>query len=705
MGRLFIDMWILLFFKAYFTRAWRSHLLLILLLACAISLPIGLSILESSYVCGAMEDNIRRGVVHDMKIENAVAGDEVYFQTIADAEVFWEDGTLYIDAHETLTKDESTAFADLAREIAAAHPEKKWMVNNLAGLQAEESWYRFPVQYHLAVGGFAAFLVCAAFGSFWRQQRTAIGQLQAIGAQNHQIGALYFSHFAIVLSLATIVSLGCTCLVLGVMTIRFLGYTLAGVDAAVFATAALFRFSIEWNLLLLRLGVVWGIAAVFFLLVFPFRLFRKSIRAILHRAKPLVSPRLRSHKYAALWRVFIRSGAVKPLLCAVLAAPMLVSAILLIQQREDTDSLLEDLPEYAFSVHIDARHRTFSTDDLREIEKLPKIEAVSEIGRWDLSYYYRDDPSHRTLTEAGETVPYSVPYLCPTRMELPMAEAVGEKTVYSAAIYAERVPEDWREGAVVTLIKGGAGEKYIRIVEILDTAQAEAILAENGLQLFRDADGLSLNQYTENGESVFLGACDALLFLREEDAKTLNAFQRLDGFQVKIAGIADAETVQHELLDCFAPGDIIFFDDHYAGHIVAYNRAVGMNLLYTTLSVLLFGFFAVITTLSLIDYAASHAETLRLLHMQGASHRAIVAAFVEIMLPPGILTCAAVWAIVTPVEREYYRLRGYTEAYMPQLGIQLDDPLYLAAALAVVAVFVAPVICTVVRQLRRLNRG
>ena len=150
---------------------------------------------------------------------------------------------------------------------------------------------------------------------------------------------------------------------------------------------------------------------------------------------------------------------------------------------------------------------------------------------------------------------------------------------------------------------------------------------------------------------------------------------------------------------------MVYIENHYTDSFAKYNRAVGMNLLYTTLSLLLFGFFAVITTLSLIDYAASHADTLRLLHMQGASHRAIVAAFVEIMLPPGLLTCAAVWAIVTPGEREYYRLRGYTAAYMPQLGIRLDDPLYLAAALAVVAVFVAPVICTVVRQLRRLDRG
>ena len=212
--------------------------------------------------------------------------------------------------------------------------------------------------------------------------------------------------------------------------------------------------------------------------------------------------------------------------------------------------------------------------------------------------------------------------------------------------------------------------------------------------------------YYDGDESWARGAIGAVyLFCSGSALREMTEYEICNGFNLYLTHVSYNTSVEKSIFDYFTPEELGLYLNNYTDKEVAYNRAVGMNLLYTTLSVLLFGFFAVITTLSLIDYAASHAETLRLLHMQGASHRAIIAAFVEIMLPPGILTCAAVWAIVTPVEREYYRLRGYTDAYMPQLGIRLDDPLYLAAALAVVAVFVAPVICTVVRQLRRLDRG
>ena len=239
-------------------------------------------------------------------------------------------------------------------------------------------------------------------------------------------------------------------------------------------------------------------------------------------------------------------------------------------------------------------------------------------------------------------------------------------------------------------VNGGEKTTKVRVTDIL----AEET-AYNRLLTYYDGD-----------ESWARGAIGAVyLFCSGSDLREITEHEYCNSFRIYLTHVSYNQSVEEAIFDYFTPEELGLYLNNYTDKEVAYNRAVGMNLLYTTLSVLLFGFFAVITTLSLIDYAASHADTLRLLHMQGASHRAIIAAFVEIMLPPGLLTCAAVWAIVTPVEREYYRLRGYSDAYMPQLGIRLDDPLYLAAALAVVAVFVAPVICTVVRQLRRLDRG
>ena len=68
-----------LYLRRSLTRAWRAHVLLVLLVTCAMAFPICLSILESGYVRGALEDNIRRGVSHDVRIDNAMPGDGCIF--------------------------------------------------------------------------------------------------------------------------------------------------------------------------------------------------------------------------------------------------------------------------------------------------------------------------------------------------------------------------------------------------------------------------------------------------------------------------------------------------------------------------------------------------------------------------------------------------------------------------------------------------
>ena len=148
------------------------------------------------------------------------------------------------------------------------------------------------------------------------------------------------------------------------------------------------------------------------------------------------------------------------------------------------------------------------------------------------------------------------------------------------------------------------------------------------------------------------------LFFREEDLAEIDAQKPLTGFTIMLDNPLESTTIQKKIYDLFGTDEIRTVVNHEVANETSARRSVGTRILYRSLSALLFAFFATITTLSLVDYAAMHKNTIRLLHMQGASHRAIIAAFVEILLPPAILTCAAVWAIVTPVERAYYRLCG-----------------------------------------------
>ena len=699
-----------LYLRRSLTRVWRAHVLLVLLVTCAMAFPICLSILESGYVRGALEDNIRRGVNHDVRIDNAMPGDEVYFRAIVDGDVFWENDKLFIDAHKALTKKESSRFADKARLIANANPERDWVVNNLAGLQEEEAWYRFSERYHLAVVWFATFLVCLAFGNFWRRQMAEVGKLKTIGAQNHQIALLYFVHYVLIMGISTVLSVASTVVFLKIMTMRFLGYALTGADPGVFQSLPKFVFSIEWHHLLPRLGRIWAVSCAFFAVLFTVYSICMNIQSLLkpHQMKPLVPLRAKRSLSGLLRSVFMRKSCLQPLLCAILALPLLIAAILLLQRQTDTALILEDVPEYGITAFVDGTRRIFNTEDLRDIENLPGVSDIRYAAGMDFDYLIRDENGPEQSAYNADAVTGYKPYIQSTMEMLPKSEVIDGNTVYYAAIASDDPAIQYEIGTILELVKAGVGTKYICVTKIMDDAETAGFFdAQDMFTIWDPGIGrtcLYKNESTKE-EPIFCDAYHVLLLLAQEDVDALTAFQKVESFDVKITDFRASEEAERAILQYFAPGELVYIENHYTDSVAKYNRAVGMNLLYTTLSALLFAFFAIITTLSLIDYAASHRETIRLLHMQGAPHRSIIAAFVEIMLPPGILTCAAVWAIVTPVEREYYRLRGYTDAYMPQLGIRLDDPLYLAAAAAVVAVFVAPVICTVVRQLRRLDRG
>ena len=68
-----------LYLRRSLTLAWRAHVLLVLLVTCAISIPLCLSIIDASKLNGLAEQNYHYTRNHNFKIHNAEPGDEAIF--------------------------------------------------------------------------------------------------------------------------------------------------------------------------------------------------------------------------------------------------------------------------------------------------------------------------------------------------------------------------------------------------------------------------------------------------------------------------------------------------------------------------------------------------------------------------------------------------------------------------------------------------
>ena len=692
------------YLKRSLTRAWRSHLLLILLLACAISLPMGVSILRASYQRG---DTLQAEFVsggHHIGIHNAQPGDEAYFENLPGGTAVWEDGKLYID------RDPDTPILEygdegyfnkgdpLQTEVRSRAQESP---NNLIieyheNYFGENASYIIPDTFFVVVLLFANAILCCVLGTYWHRNGGEMRKLQSVGASRGQILSLSFVHLLLVQSAAVLLAVLTSVGTLYFLTNRYLVLYRTGTQRHAGNTYFWMAFDVNPAQLLVCIGIAFGIAVLFFLLWHTVELCIYSLSLRQKKRHPLGRIRFARQARRILTAVFLRRGTVSLFFCLLIAVPLVLSSVLLIQLRQDPEEeAASTSTKGGIRVAVDMRFFPgFTEENLAYFENLEGVAHVEpQYSKENYAYHLRDDRGQdeywSKVYGMGKGF-YAVLIQSDDVEGKAEIDENGEK-IYNIVYYPGRSDAAYAAGDILTLyVNGGEKTTKVRVTDIL----AEET-AYNRLLTYYDGD-----------EGWARGAIGHVyLFCSGSDLQEMTEHEYCNSFRIYLTHVSYNTSVEEAIFDYFTPEELGLYLNNYTDKEVAYNRAVGMNLLYTTLSVLLFGFFAVITTLSLIDYAASHAETLRLLHMQGASHRAIIAAFVEIMLPPGILTCAAVWAIVTPVEREYYRLRGYTDAYMPQLGIRLDDPLYLAAALAVVAVFVAPVICTVVRQLRRLDRG
>ena len=101
-------MYYFLYLRRSFSRAWREHVLLLLLLACAISLPLSLSIIDASNLNGLTQQKYHYTRNHNYRIRNAEPGDESIFEAYPDLMTpVWDDGELYVDrtANNPLRRD------------------------------------------------------------------------------------------------------------------------------------------------------------------------------------------------------------------------------------------------------------------------------------------------------------------------------------------------------------------------------------------------------------------------------------------------------------------------------------------------------------------------------------------------------------------------------------------------------------------------
>ena len=684
------------------------------MLTFVISMPLCLSIIDASSLNGLSQQNYHSTRNHNAWIHNAEPGDETIFQGYEDKFFpVWDEGELYINRTQNFPMQRDPVYGTLIYDDfdtivwnLAFQSGKAIQPELLEGYIQDVSHSMFSPKIWLAVIGMAGLIVAACEGIYWGKRTGELGQLSSIGASPVQITLLFLAQFLLLHLLSFALGTAISTYTSRAIIERFFQVDMRDTSEA-YRSAFWVIYAVDWAVVAKLLLILFAVAALVFS-VWLLTVQQTDIRMLTQNGivRPLWKIR---RKLGMLIRLFLRRRVLRVCVCILIAVPMLAGSVLLLQLRQSEEDYLANAPEYPLRVSLKlSRYITIS-----KILPLLQLDGVADIVPQCLEqdftpYYILDRKVPPSVDyETGETIQLpgfhltigtnadvtGKPYI-DTNGNLRYMVAVDcVNTSYAAPRY--RTEEDmvrYQVGDVLQMWAFGDEIIYLEVEKVLTEEEAAKLRAENMTDAETEEEALPYNTVG--------------VYFRTEDYLQIIGDQVVLAVDVKLNEGESSYVMQEKLYQYFHKEDIASITNRADEFEIGYRKLVGSNILYTIFAALLFLFFATITSLSLIDYAASHRETLRLLHMQGASHRAIIAAFVEILLPPAILTCAAVWAIVTPVEREYYRLRGYTDALMAKMDLRMiDDPRYLLAALAVAAVFVVPAVVTVARELRRLERG
>ncbi len=713
----------LLYLRRSLTRDWREHLLLALLLACAIALPLCMSIYDTSTLRGWRDSNYHFSHGgHNFWIQNAVAGDEELFTELTGGVPVWDNGYLYVDRtadNPVRWEDGRAVGGELQTELQlivvnTGRPELTVDFMDDQGFDTTRS--SFPDAAWIAVVLFSGLLQAVFLLFYWKKREAETQKLSFIGATPIQLGWLLFAETMLSQITASAVSLGASvCFIYTLIQSYFYLYT---PDVALndLTTIAWVRFDLDPKQLVLLILILLLLSAAV-CLVYTLFLCRRDARKRLGAWRIRRHPRIHAAKMPTtiLRRTFLRANTMRICGTMLLALALLTASSLLLKIQASSEKSVEVFGEEGISVSL----KHYENWNMQKLQFLNEIPGISEIVPKYVSRIVNlvlDERATFTMrmNERAYSGYYADMQIAPDNV-IPYAEETDGRgeNVYPVAVYSENIlyralDEETDTRSWETLVYP-VGECLTLWAMSDDTIELEVVKILTEEEYRKYAPQTTTDEALSQEEKDSRAAQEAQtvhLFFREEDLAEIDAQKPLTGFTIMLDNPLESTTIQKKIYDLFGTDEIRTVVNHEVANETSARRSAGTRILYRSLSALLFAFFATITTLSLVDYAAMHKNTIRLLHMQGAPHRSIIAAFVEIMLPPGILTCAAVWAIVTPVEREYYRLRGYSDAFIAKLELYvIDKPLFLTVAAAVVlAVFVAPVVWTVGKELRHLDK-
>lgn len=698
-----ITMSYLIYLKRSFKLRLKRHMILYVILTCAIILPLIISIFRDSIIFGNKLSVLQQTQGHTYHVQNAKPEYLEYFESIPGLSSSYKDNTIFIDIESEEATDNSVRNDGFSKTLNAVieklHDENLLLID-MPQMGSDESYDMFPNQL-LLVNAFIMIIsfivVQSAYKNHLNKFTPDIGVLVSCGAENKQIRTIFLFEFFAILMISVISAVSISSVLMYLLFHYFLQVKDVG-------NLSWLIFRIDPMNLVLHILVFSVVLLLVFLLCLNQKLKKSSIimlrsnesgEKLKHYSKTMV---IEKNAVESLGRLLSYRTKSHFIGCLVISIPVTFAVIFIFNYLIVNIENATNKPAYEITIHKDAIKMNtagISKDDIAFVKEIEGIKNVKEEFDVPVSKYLIKDNRMEGYSEVvyGNDR-YAMTFINPyADIEDAMKSKDFNHNKYNVAINKNHKYLEYKVGDKIYLYLNEIGFTEDSIVpgenDLSDSSSQHDDIA-GGLPFTSKPIELTVVQLLDDEWTDRMFP----IYFTDELYSELTSEEVIYTLQLKLDSTGERKEIISTLKNKFT-GEYTIRDNY---EMFAKNKetSIGIYILALFIFSIMFAFILVILYAKLTDYVEAQTNNIRIFHILGASKSDIYYSYMRLSVHISMLSIIASFILGLGFCILFFQNTGY------HLILNITTILvHLMIAMLIIAAFNVPVHLTLKKKMEQ----
>ncbi len=613
----------LIYLKRSYMKRLKNHILLYIILTCAMILPLILSIYRDSIIHGDKSYIQEETRGYDYKVINAKEEYIEYFENIPGLSSYYEDDTIYIkielegDRNDILWELENSRFLS---SIISEIQDEQLLLTSMLELGSEESKKQFSAQLifvNMFIIIISLIIIQSAYKSYLKKFIADIGVLVSCGAHNKQIGKIFLIDSLIIYMASALSAIITSSVLMYLLFHNFLQVKdIANLSWIIFninpynVAVQLFIFAIAFFLMvLLSLKGYLKQSSIKMLHTDDSGIKLKNKKKTLKSGKSSVE---------TLAKLLSQRTKSKVSSCLIITIPITIAVIFIFNYLIINIEYIRESPNYEITINKELYSPNdvgISTDDIAFVENVHGVRFVKEEFNISPSKYLIKDKrvkGNSNIELAGE--PYADTKIQPySNLENQLKIKAFNSNKYNIAISKNH-----------EYIKYKVGDKISLYLNEMDLFNASVEQVMEGIPIRK------LGELTV-AEILDIEWTDRMfqIYVTDELYKELTKGESISRLNLRLDKAYDSKEIESILNDRFVSDEYSVWNNHDMFE-KGKETSLGIYIMSLFIFGIMFAFILVILYVRLTDYVESQYKNIRIFHNLGGRESDLYKAYMRL---------------------------------------------------------------------------